>query len=65
MSDGSERYAVAVSFGSSPGRAAVAEVHGAHHAQYLVLHDCFGRGANDVMRRLKVRKRAIAEGRRS
>jgi L-ribulokinase len=43
----------------------VAEAYDALYAEYLLLHDYFGRGANDVMRRLKARKRAIAEGRPS
>jgi L-ribulokinase len=43
----------------------VAAAYDALYAEYLLLHDYFGRGANDVMRRLKARKRAIAEGRRS
>jgi L-ribulokinase len=43
----------------------VAEAYDALYAEYILLHDYFGRGANDVMRRLKARKRAIAEGRRS
>ena len=30
------------------------------YAEYLLLHDYFGRGANDVMHRLKARRRAIA-----
>ncbi len=30
-------------------------------AEYTLLHDYFGRGANDVMRRLKARRRSIAE----
>jgi L-ribulokinase len=32
------------------------------YAEYLLLHDYFGRGGNDVMHRLKARKRAIAQG---
>jgi L-ribulokinase len=43
----------------------VAEAYDALYAEYILLHDYFGRGANDVMRRLKARKRAIAEGRQS
>jgi L-ribulokinase len=43
----------------------VAEAYDALYAEYLLLHDYFGRGVNDVMHRLKARKRAIAEGRRS
>ncbi len=43
----------------------VAEAYDALYADYLLLHDYFGRGTNDVMHRLKARKRAIAEGRRS
>jgi L-ribulokinase len=30
------------------------------YAEYLLLHDYFGRGANDVMHRLKARRRAVA-----
>ncbi|MBA3905914.1 MAG: ribulokinase [Pseudonocardiales bacterium] len=30
------------------------------YAEYLALHDYFGRGANDVMHRLKARRRAVA-----
>jgi L-ribulokinase len=30
------------------------------YAEYLLLHDYFGRGANDVMHRLKARRRALA-----
>jgi L-ribulokinase len=30
------------------------------YAEYLTLHDYFGRGANDVMHRLKARRRAAA-----
>ena len=33
------------------------------YAEYLLLHDYFGRGGNDVMHRLKARRRAIAKGR--
>ena len=29
------------------------------YAEYLALHDYFGRGANDVMKRLKARRRAV------
>jgi L-ribulokinase len=43
----------------------VAEAYDALYAEYILLHDYFGRGANDVMHRLKARKRAIAEGRPS
>ena len=43
----------------------VAGAYDALYAEYLLLHDYFGRGLNDVMHRLKARKRAIAEGRRS
>jgi L-ribulokinase len=32
------------------------------YAEYLTLHDYFGRGANDVMHRLKARRRAVARG---
>ncbi len=32
------------------------------YAEYLLLHDYFGRGANDVMHRLKARRRAVAAG---
>ncbi len=42
---------------------AVADAYDALYAEYLLLHDYFGRGANDVMHRLKARRRAIAEGR--
>jgi L-ribulokinase len=41
----------------------VADAYDALYAEYLLLHDYFGRGGNDVMHRLKARKRAIAEGR--
>jgi L-ribulokinase len=44
---------------------AVADAYDALYAEYVLLHDYFGRGANDVMHRLKGRKRAIAEGRTS
>jgi L-ribulokinase len=40
----------------------VADAYDALYAEYLLLHDYFGRGANDVMKRLKARKRSIAEG---
>jgi L-ribulokinase len=30
------------------------------YAEYLTLHDHFGRGGNDVMHRLKARRRAVA-----
>ncbi len=40
----------------------MAEAYDALYAEYLLLHDYFGRGANDVMHRLKARKRAIASG---
>ena len=33
------------------------------YAEYLTLHDYFGRGANDVMHRLKARRRAAAGAR--
>jgi L-ribulokinase len=42
----------------------VAEAYDALYEEYILLHDYFGRGANDVMRRLKARKRAIADGAR-
>ncbi|MDI1289391.1 MAG: ribulokinase [bacterium] len=42
---------------------AVADAYDALYGEYLLLHDHFGRGANDVMHRLKARRRAIAEGR--
>jgi L-ribulokinase len=29
------------------------------YAEYLALHDWFGRGGNDVMHRLKARRRAV------
>ena len=29
--------------------------------EYLLLHDYFGRGANDVMKRLKARRREVLE----
>ena len=32
------------------------------YAEYLTLHDYFGRGGNDVMHRLKARRRAVAKG---
>jgi L-ribulokinase len=32
------------------------------YAEYLALHDWFGRGGNDVMRRLKARRRAVLGG---
>ena len=32
------------------------------YAEYLTLHDHFGRGGNDVMHRLKARRRAVAGG---
>jgi len=32
------------------------------YAEYLALHDYFGRGANDVMKRLKARRRAVHGG---
>jgi L-ribulokinase len=32
------------------------------YAEYLALHDWFGRGGNDVMRRLKARRRAVLAG---
>lgn len=40
----------------------VAAAYDALYAEYLLLHDYFGRGGNEVMHRLKARKRAIAEG---
>ena len=33
------------------------------YAEYLTLHDYFGRGANEVMHRLKARRRAATEAR--
>lgn len=33
------------------------------YAEYVLLHDYFGRGGNDVMHRLKARRREIARGR--
>jgi L-ribulokinase len=41
----------------------VADAYDEMYAEYLLLHDYFGRGANDVMHRLKARKRAVVEGR--
>lgn len=41
-----------------PGRAAA---YDALYAEYLTLHDYFGRGANDVMHRLKARRRAAVK----
>jgi L-ribulokinase len=40
-----------------------ADAYDSLYAEYLLLHDYFGRGANDVMHRLKARRRAVAEGR--
>lgn len=34
------------------------------YAEYLLLHDYFGRGANDVMHRLKARRRAVLSTRK-
>ncbi|WAB84184.1 ribulokinase [Microcella daejeonensis] len=36
-----------------------ADAYDALYADYLQLHDYFGRGANDVMKRLKARRRAV------
>ncbi len=41
---------------------AVTKEYDALYAEYLLLHDYFGRGANDVMHRLKRRRRAVAAG---
>ena len=38
----------------------VADAYDALYAEYLLLHDYFGRGVNDVMHRLKARRRAVA-----
>ena len=38
----------------------VAEAYDDLYAEYLLLHDYFGRGTNEVMHRLKARKREIA-----
>ncbi len=38
------------------------EAYRALYADYVELHDHFGRGGNDVMHRLKARKRAATEG---
>jgi L-ribulokinase len=38
------------------------EAYQALYADYVELHDHFGRGSNDVMHRLKARKRAATEG---
>ncbi|HEX6341033.1 ribulokinase [Umezawaea sp.] len=38
------------------------EAYQALYADYVELHDHFGRGGNDVMHRLKARKRAATEG---
>ena len=40
----------------------VADDYGALYAEYLLLHDYFGRGPSDVMHRLKARRRLIANG---
>jgi L-ribulokinase len=40
----------------------VADAYDAMYAEYLLLHDYFGRGVNDVMHRLKARRRAVADG---
>lgn len=40
----------------------VAAAYDELYAEYLLLHDYFGRGVNDVMHRLKARRRAIAQG---
>jgi L-ribulokinase len=40
-----------------------ADAYDSLYAEYVLLHDYFGRGANDVMHRLKARRRAVAEGR--
>jgi L-ribulokinase len=37
-----------------------AAAYDALYSEYLLLHDYFGRGANDVMHRLKARRRAVA-----
>ena len=42
---------------------AVADVYDELYAEYLQLHDYFGLGGNDVMHRLKARRRRIAEER--
>ncbi len=39
---------------------AAARAYDGLYADYVVLHDYFGRGANDVMHRLKARRRAAA-----
>ncbi len=38
-----------------------AAAYDALYAEYLLLHDYFGRGGNDVMHRLKARRRAVLE----
>ena len=40
----------------------VAGAYDAMYAEYLLLHDYFGRGVNDVMHRLKARRRSILGG---
>ena len=58
-----------VDFGTLSGRAVVVryrptpesvEPYDRRYAEYLSLHDYFGRGANDVMHRLKGRRRETA-----
>ena len=36
-----------------------AEAYDALYSEYVQLHDYFGRGANDVMKRLKARRREL------
>jgi len=70
-----ETYAVGVDYGTVSGRALVgrvergkyqpnpeaAEAYDGLFAEYPLLHDYVGRGANDVMKRLKaMRKEALA-----
>lgn len=44
---------------------AVAKAYDDLYAEYLLLHDYFGRGTNEVMHRLKARKREIAAAKKS
>ena len=44
---------------SSHGRVNLSDTYWYVPAEYLALHDWFGRGGNDVMHRLKARRRAV------
>jgi hypothetical protein len=63
-------YVVGLNFGTLPGRGKMqagaykpnsvsADVYDQLYAEYVVLHDYFGRGANEVMHRLRALRNRV------